>query len=144
LGSNEHEVNPIDFSRREYRWPKEYSEQNNSIVKVTTYRLRGIPVNYSLQDVESLVGDILELGNEIKVEVRSLANSPYPRHERIATLDFSTPPGRLCGDRHQDEWCFNIPRDGRPGQTKIDLVFDTHFRGFTPLHAERDGDCKIE
>ena len=109
-----------------------------------TYRLRGIPVNYSLQGVESLVRDVLELGDVIKVEVRSLADSPYPQPEKVATLNFSSTPSRLCGGPNPDEWCFDIPHDGQQEQARICLVFDTHFRGFTPLHAERDADCKIE
>jgi len=142
LGSGEY--SPIDPWRSGHRWPKEYPEQNNSIIKVMTYRLRGIPINYSLQGVESLVEDILELGGEIKVEVRSLADSPYPQREKVATLNFSSTPSRLCGGLDQDEWCFDIPHDGQWEQAKIYLVFDTHFRGFTPLHAERDADCKVE
>jgi hypothetical protein len=95
--------------------------------------------------VEILASGALNLESDINVEVRSLADSPYPQQGKIAILEFSNTPSYLIPRVGQDQWCFaNIRSYEQEHNADISLVFDTHFRGFTPLHSENDICCEVE
>ncbi|KAL7937552.1 hypothetical protein V8C35DRAFT_183222 [Trichoderma chlorosporum] len=105
------------------RIPKaQISAQN----KAVTYRLRGVPSKLEEQDVKELVKKALTLENDIIVDINSLADDPSRRGEKIATLEFSQRPQEACLNR------------------QIFLLFDTHFRGLTPLHTRSDAECNID
>lgn len=113
--------------------------------KKTAYRLRGLPSTCDLRAVEILATRVLNLENDIIVKVCSLADSPYPRQGKIAILEFSKTPSCLFRHDVRDEWCFNnIPGYEKEHNADISLIFDTHFRGFTPLHSENDINCEVE
>jgi hypothetical protein len=120
------------------------SKTQNKEPKSITYRLRGIPHYRKVPGVESLVRRALELENDVQVQVQSLASSPYMQNGKIATLRLSRIPVCLSSDISRGEWLFDVPDDEQQGHPAISLVFDTHFRGFTPLHSEDDADCEIE
>jgi hypothetical protein len=120
------------------------SKTQNKEPKSITYRLRGIPHYRKVPGVESLVRRALELENDVQVQVQSLASSPYMQNGKIATLRLSRIPVCLSSDISRGEWLFDVPDDEQQDHPVISLVFDTHFRGFTPLHSEDDADCEIE
>jgi hypothetical protein len=104
-----------------------------------TYRLRGIPQNQDERGVEALIREALKLESDIDVKVCSLAESPYSKDWKIATLNFSNTPNCLSD---KDEWPFTLRRNDEENHTEYNLVMDTHFRGFTPLQS--DSDCIVE
>jgi hypothetical protein len=113
--------------------------------KTITYRLKGLPPTCDRGAVEILTDRALNLEKGIAVKVCSLADSPYPQQGKVATLEFSNTPSCLLPDAVQDEWIFdNIRGIEQEHNAVISLVFDTHFRGFTPLHSENDIHCEIE
>ena len=95
--------------------------------------------------MEILAHRALNLENGIIVKVCSLADSPYPRQGKVATLEFSNTPSCLHPDAVRDEWYFdNIRGCEQEHNADVSLVLDTHFRGLTPLHSENDIDCEAE
>jgi hypothetical protein len=113
--------------------------------KKITYRLRGLPSTCDRGAVEILANRALNLEKGVVVKVCSLADSPYPQQGKVATLEFSNTPSCLLPDAVRDEWIFdNIRGIEQEHNTAISLVFDTHFRGFTPLHSENDIHCEAE
>jgi hypothetical protein len=113
--------------------------------KKVTYRLRGLPPTCDRGAVEILTNRALNLEKGTTVKVCSLADSPYPQQGKVATLEFSNTPSCLRPDAVQDEWIFdNIHGIEQEHNAVISLVFDTHFRGFTPLHSENDMHCEVE
>ena len=95
--------------------------------------------------MEILATSALNLEDDIIVKAYSLADSPHPQQGKIAILEFSKTPSRLFPNDFQDEWRFdNIRGYEQEHNADISLVFDTHFRGFTPLHSENDIDCEVE
>lgn len=102
-----------------------------------TFRLRGIPGNFSRSKVKDLVRTQLSLEDAIRVTVRSLACNPVRKHETVATLNFTSLPALLSGKR---EHFLDFELDDKDGR----LEFDTHFEGFTPLHSAQDKDCEFE
>jgi hypothetical protein len=92
-----------------------------------------------------LASRALNLEKGIIVKVCSLADSPYPQKGKVATLEFSNTPSCLPPDAIRDEWIFeNICGIEEEPNKAISLIFDTHFRGFTPLHSENDIHCEVE
>ena len=113
--------------------------------KKITYRLRGLPSTCDRGAVETLANKALNLEKGTIVKVCSLADSPYPQQGKVATLEFSNTPSCLLPDAVRDEWIFDNIRGIEEEHSKvISLVFDTHFRGFTPLHSENDMHCGVE
>lgn len=107
------------------------------------YRLRGTPSNLEQHELKALVKRVLVLEDDITIVVNSLADDPSRHGEKIATLEFSKTPGRLSKQANNAEWKFSI-YDNRLNDRKITLLFDTHFRGLTPLHSRSDAECTIE
>jgi len=109
-----------------------------------TFRLRGIPHECSRQEVESLIRRALQLESNVNIEICSLANSPYPQKEKVATVHFSSTPVYFSQGNGKDEWKADVPREGQTSGATIRLVFDTHFRGLTPLHSDDEANCEVE
>ena len=112
--------------------------------KTMTYRLRGVPSELNQQGVKKLVQRVLALEDDIIVGVESLADDPSRRGAKIATLEFSKTPSSLSKQTDKAEWEFSTCDNKRDDRRKITLLFDTHFRGLTPLHSRSDADCTIE
>lgn len=111
------------------------------------FRLRGIPDSFqNRKQVRELVRTALQLDEGAAIAVHSLARNPLEHYSRIATLTFGNSlPAVLKGSR--SEWSCAIPdydenEAERWGPQR--LVFDTHFRGFTPLHRTDDNECTTE
>lgn len=109
-----------------------------------TYRLRGVPSRLEQHDVKELVKKALALEDDITVNINSLADDPSRYGDKIATIDFSKTPGSLSKQTDNAEWKFSTYDHQSNGRRKITLLFDTHFRGLTPLHSSSDTECTIE
>lgn len=126
------------------RTPEAQSSARDATTKTLAYRLRGIPSNAEQCGVEELVRGVLELGDDIAVEVNSLADDPSRPGIKVATLEFSKTPKHLSEYTDSSEWKFSIPNSQKHDREKTILVFDTHFMGLTPLHSRSDAECSIE
>lgn len=111
------------------------------------FRLRGIPDSFqNRKQVRELVRTALRLDDGAEVAVHSLARSPLERHSRIATLTFESHLPKVL-EGPQTEWIFTVPGSDEDEDEKWGpqrLVFDTHFKGFTPLHRADDSECSTE
>ncbi|KAL7895102.1 hypothetical protein HDV64DRAFT_287730 [Trichoderma sp. TUCIM 5745] len=116
----------------------------DATTKFVTYRLRGIPSKLEQHDVKELVKQVLALEDNIIVDVNSLANDPSRHGEKVATLDFSKTPVSLSKQTDSAEWKFSTYDHQSNGHGKITLLFDSHFRGLTPLHSSNDAECTID
>lgn len=116
----------------------------DATTRFVTYRLRGIPSKFTQHDVKELINRVLALEQDITVDVNSLADDPSRHGEKVATLEFSKTPGSLSKEAGNAEWKFLTYDNQCNDHAKITLVFDTHFRGLTPLHSRSDSDCTIE
>ncbi|PHH80908.1 hypothetical protein CDD80_5828 [Ophiocordyceps camponoti-rufipedis] len=117
-----------------------------------SYRLRGIPLEIeSRAQVRKLVKQVLSIESRKSLKVYSLAVDPVHSPSKTATLSFETPPTSLS-DSPQSLWSFdmpaNDPQEGLSDEEGQDLhgqlVFDSHFSGFTPLHRTGDDECKAD
>ena len=112
------------------------------------FRVRGIPGSLDRISTTNLIREGLLIREEEAVKVRSLTESPY-RSEKIATATFTKLPSMLGEStlKSMDEWQFVVTSNlNSTLPICTSLVFDTHFRGFTPLnHAYGpDVDYKAE
>lgn len=99
-----------------------------------TYRLRGIAGDInSKEKIPSLLREAWPIPESTNITTHSLATDPARPENKIATVTFSETPKCLpSGDR--DWW--KSPTN--------DLILDTHFFDFTPLHSDADSDCFLE
>lgn len=97
-----------------------------------TFRLQGIPQGWTKDVVANLVRKCFQLGNEAVVSVRSLAQSVFRRGEDVATLEIHPTPPELA-DLKVNEWFHTLESD-----PPLEVTFDTHFWGLTPLFAPDD------
>ncbi|OMP83587.1 hypothetical protein BK809_0004968 [Diplodia seriata] len=112
-----------------------------------TFRLRGLPRTYvDESSVQQLIKTLFSI-QPAGVTVFSLANSPVDSETRVATLSFRRVPLELC-DNSMGQWTFDHPpyddAQNKATTRKYQLVFDTHFRGLTPLHRQPDFGCSVE
>ncbi|KAL7917793.1 hypothetical protein ACQKWADRAFT_273841 [Trichoderma austrokoningii] len=114
------------------------------MTKSMAYRLRGVPSKLEQHDVKELVKKVLALEDDITVDVNSLADDPSRHGEKIATLEFSKIPASLSKQAGNEEWEFLACDSQWNDCGKTTLLFDTHFRGLTPLHSKSDADCTID
>ncbi|KAI9761696.1 MAG: hypothetical protein M1840_001727 [Geoglossum simile] len=102
-----------------------------------TYRVQGIPGVLTKDQSRQFLCSILEADNELRVH--SLSPDPHSSHRSVATITLGHVPSALQGDR--DEWTvpvqINDPSSG--GSELITVTVDTHFLGFTPVSAVKDG-----
>ncbi|KAB2580327.1 hypothetical protein DBV05_g1295 [Lasiodiplodia theobromae] len=112
------------------------------------FRLRGVPHDcQSRSEVRELVGRVLPVESGTLI-IHSLAVNPTERTSRIATLTFNNIPHPLS-DKTKDQWVFDLPRsdssdDDDAYARRRQLVFDTHFSGFTPLQHTEEDDCRVD
>ena len=96
-------------------------------VRGLTYRARGIPHGLDVEGARTLLCASLEA--EV-LSLDSFATSSDGKKGRVATFRLSGHSVKLDGDR--TEWLVPVARlDGAGGKQ---LLVDTHFEGFTPLH----------
>ncbi|OCK93158.1 uncharacterized protein K441DRAFT_697330 [Cenococcum geophilum 1.58] len=116
--------------------------------KLRTYRLRGIPGSFDLEQVKKLVKSVLSLDNSDEVAISSLAEDPCRESEKIATVELTKRPQITCDGK--DEWALLIPNEQLQNNEENQrlnrkrMVLDTHFRGLTPLHSAKDSECSID
>ena len=92
-----------------------------------TFRARGIPQGLDVQGARTLLCKSLEA--EV-LSLDSLAASSDRKKEQVATFRLSEKSRKL--DSERTEWLVPAVRlEGEPGKQ---LLVDTHFEGFTPLH----------
>jgi hypothetical protein len=127
--------------------PKPHAENKDS-----TYRVRAIPNGYGKEEVRIALCAVCKI-DVGEITVSSLAKNPH-RDEMVATVSFMQAPAILKG-KDRDEWSlqyfpshdFQNTRDTGHGEDTeiIHLVFDRHFRGFTPLWSpESDSKHMVE
>lgn len=133
-----------EVAKKNVQIPKAQVSAPGPTTKSVTYRLRGIPSKVERHDVKELVEKVLALENEITVDINSLADDPSRHGEKVATLGFSKTPGSLSNPTNNAEWRYSTYDHQSNDRGKITLLFDTHFRGLTPLHSSNDADCTIE
>lgn len=92
-----------------------------------TFRVRGIPPGLNVDDAKTLLDASLE--TEV-LSLDSLAASSDRKKEQVATFRLSKKSPKLDGDR--TEWF--VPASRSEGLSRKQLLVDTHFEGFTPLH----------
>ncbi|OBT60680.1 hypothetical protein VE03_09999 [Pseudogymnoascus sp. 23342-1-I1] len=123
-------------------------------ISQVTYRVRGIPLEYNMRQVQELLQSVLGLdAARGTVQVKSIAISPNQK-TKMATVNFQNPPPCLSSDRK--EWSFEIPDvDNSDAESDDDddiipkaptITIDSHFRGITILGsfknvAEHKIDC---
>ena len=96
-------------------------------IKKLTFRARGIPHGLDVEGARTLLCASLEA--EV-LSLDSLAASSDRKKGRVATFRLSGYSAKLDGDC--TEWLVPAARlDGAGGKQ---LLIDTHFEGFTPLH----------
>ena len=96
-------------------------------IRKLTYRARGIPHGLDVEGARTLLSASLEAEF---LSLDSLAASSDGKKGRIATFRLSSYSAKLDGDG--TEWLVPAARlDGARGKQ---LLVDTHFEGFTPLH----------
>lgn len=99
------------------------------------FRLRGIPKDFGEREIQHALVQEFSLHENVEIEIQSLACNPVREEESIATLSFSEIPTSLA---HRRDYFIDIPKSRRQ------LHLDTHFEGFTPLHATPDDRCNID
>ena len=93
---------------------------------ISTFRVRGIPHELDVEGAKTLLCASLELED---LSLDSLASSSDSRKGQVATFRLVQSSAKLDGDR--TEW--RVPAVGANARGK-QLLVDTHFEGFTPLH----------
>jgi hypothetical protein len=120
-----------------------------------TYRIRGIPFEYRIRQLQELLRSVLRLdGTRSPIQIRSMAISSN-RKTKIATVNFKIPPACLLSNRN--EWSFEIPNaNGSDAENDNDdnddiipqastITIDTHFNGITILRSFQNvSEHKIE
>ena len=96
-------------------------------IRELTLRARGIPHGLDVERAKSLLRVSLEA--EV-LSLDSLAASSDPKKDQVATFRLFEKSAQLNGDR--TEWL--VPAAHSEGASGKQLLVDTHFEGFTPLH----------
>ncbi|KAL1636989.1 hypothetical protein SLS58_009515 [Diplodia intermedia] len=99
------------------------------------FRLRGIPNGFGTVQIQEILALEFSHHGTVQVEIHSLACNPVREQEWVATLGFEDIPASLA---RQPDYFINIPGSRRQ------LHLDTHFEGFTPLHASLDDKCVFD
>jgi hypothetical protein len=115
------------------------------------YRVRYIPIKYSLEEIGNLLRRILELDNACKSRIGSLAPDLENEKFQVATISFDGQSKLLpCRDdknRKLDEWTIALgvvdDIDGSNDSEEA-VTIDTHFRDFTPLNSPKDDEDAFE
>lgn len=97
------------------------------------FRLRGLPGDWDEEETKAFLQAKLSLSEDTELTVHSLACHPTRPGEKIATLGFSKIPTYL---EKSQEHSITLGK-------RRQLVLDTHFEGFTPLHSIEDEESQI-
>jgi hypothetical protein len=103
--------------------------------KDRTYRVRQLQVSSSIAfgELSSIIASVSEdLGAAENVQVHSVGSSLSPFQNpptAVATITFSKTPPAL--DNDENEWLFPA---SHLGWGRRNVIFDTHFLGFTVLN----------
>lgn len=108
-----------------------------------TFRLRGIPCEYTGEDVERFVKENVLDGDDIDVSIRSLSRDPFSPSQQ-ATLSFTQIPQALSGKHFREHFIDLFSRNAGLKSLVGRLQFDTHFKDLTPFHSTKDEDCKLD
>ena len=96
----------------------------------TTYRLRGIHESFDRVSLENALCIHFGIENNAII-LHSLAHDiGLSSRRKVATVTFKTVPDKL---EVRGMWTEKIPLPGK--QELYDIIFDTMFKGFTPLTA---------
>ncbi|KFY26104.1 hypothetical protein V493_04270 [Pseudogymnoascus sp. VKM F-4281 (FW-2241)] len=119
---------------------------NTAALPDHVYRVRGLPVEISDDQVTDFISRVLGLESDLP-QIRSLAQNLDGR-TTVATLSFQKLPVELSGDRH--EWSFDIDAPGASNEShgrlhrKIKLTIDDHFVGLTVLSCPPPSDHHVD
>ena len=106
---------------------KPFARSSSQDFRKLTFRVRGIPHGLDVRGARTLLCASLEA--EV-LNIDSLAAFSDRKKGQVATFRLSERSARLDSDR--TEWPVPAPRlEGASGKQ---LLVDTHFEGFTPLH----------
>ena len=102
---------------------------------IFTFRVRGIPHGLDVEGAKTLLCASLELED---LSIDSLISSSDSRKGEVATFRLVQRSAKLDGNR--TEW--RVPAMCASARGK-ELLVDTHFDGFTPLHdpVGKNGDA---
>lgn len=104
------------------------------------YRVRGLPANTTRKVTIVLIKTVLgEKG--LGMRLRSLARDAYDAQYKVATVTFQKRPERF--EPNKSEWRFAVmseinSSDDERSVEDEEIVFDTHFHGFTTLNSFED------
>jgi hypothetical protein len=108
-----------------------------------TYRVQDLPGACDKGSATLLIEAAVGLKKGYSdLKVHSLANDPYYRGKKTATITSQNLAGVLPEAARRDQWALDLPdqpnvADG--GKHPTDgLTIDTHFEGFTPLNSFDD------
>jgi hypothetical protein len=105
-----------------------------------TYRVKQLPLHLQLPSAAAFLAQLDgRIGPASSIRVHSIANAlgleDNPRF-KVATLTFFNVP--VLFDNDQQEWTIEVHSlsEGKRAtlQIKDNVIFDTHFLGFTPLN----------
>ncbi|KAK0751417.1 hypothetical protein B0T18DRAFT_387548 [Schizothecium vesticola] len=107
----------------------------------SAFRVRGIPSSLTLDNfVQSLV-EALEVEAET-IRIHCFTTNPY-RAEKMAIVSFATLPSRLKEPQPTREWQ-TPPRLPTSESNTANLLFDTHFLGFSELGPGFEGSIDVD
>lgn len=109
-------------------------------MKNKTFRLRGIPAEWTKDNVAEALMEVLDTQNDLMVEVRSIARNPSQSPGHVATVELQGALSALAGADDKDEWELQMSRSGK----RVSMTLDIHFHDITPLHVDEDSGCFAE
>ena len=119
------------------------SPANSRKASSLVYRLSGLPVDHSIEDIRLLLERALKVSEEESgLEITSLAVDHYQAARQVATLTFLNIPSALSSTSEANQWPIDLSgEDCDPGiGADHPLIIDTHFHGLTPLNAPKATD----
>jgi hypothetical protein len=144
---------PPDALERTHPIPQSNSLNESVIVKEfppendRVYRVQGIPIRFTIEEVGSLLRSVLDPEESSSVEIRSLAIY-HNQTAQVATVSFAVTPLPLSPSRlgpDMDYWSFKYRYGEGTEHRNCKISFDIHFRGLTILKSfPNSKDYKIE
>jgi hypothetical protein len=116
----------------------------------TTYRVRCIPVRYDRAKITTLLKSRFGLDRDSKFRLESLAQDPYDLKYLVATFDVYLSRDLLPHGKDQFAYELtgnHLTDDGDKNdddEDTFDILLDSHFRGFTPLHSHDASEYLLE
>jgi len=107
----------------------------------SAFRVRGIPSSLTLDSLVQSLVETLEVEAEA-ICIRCFTTNPY-RAEKMAIVSFATLPSRLKEPQPTREWQTPL-RLPTSESSAANLLFDTHFLGFSELGPGFEGAIDVE